>query len=659
MSAQKPSVCALIVFFVLGWGGVVSAQSAPAAPAAGTASTAVPRLVKFSGVVTDAAGNPRSGVTGMSFALYKDQAGSAALWLETQNVTLDAQGRYTVLLGANSAEGLPLDAFAANQAQWLGIQPEGLPEQRVLLVSVPYALKAADAETLGGIPASSFVLAAPPAAGATSGTGQTTSTKAGSTAGLSPALTGSGTPNTVAEFDSTGANLISSSITDTGTAVSTLEPVGIGTASPGALLDVEFTTGAPTNALLSNINYNNSTAVTNAVVSAFDMNFMDASTATNLSKQTARIAYIRQPGATGGVTAFDTALTTTEVVNSNAPFPVRSINIEGPNMNTGTTLSNFTGLYIGSPSGAGTVTSKFALVTEPNAGNVGIGTTSPGAKLEVAGNLTVDSPGVITGNGSGLTNLSASSLSSGTIAASTGLNIVSTGIGATGLSVQATDTSADNTAISGLADGPGGTGVIGNAGDGSTAVGVWGLSTSGVAGNFSGNVIASGTVSGAAKNFRIDHPLDPANKYLYHASVESSEMMNIYTGNVVLDASGAGVVQLPSWLEALNSDFRYQLTAVGGPGPGLYIAQEIQNGSFRIAGGTPGLKVSWQVTGVRQDAYAKANPLVVEVEKPEQERGYYIHPQLFGQPPTKSIEWAQHPLQMKKLQKTQATETPK
>ena len=416
MSAQKSSVCAVMLFLVLGWVSVVSAQSAPAAPAAWTASTAVPRLVKFSGVVTDAAGNPRSGVTGMTFALYKDQAGGAALWLETQNVTLDVQGRYTVLLGANSAEGVPLDAFTANEAQWLGIHPEGLPEQRVLLVSVPYALKAADAETLGGIPASSFVLAAPLAAGATTSTGQTGTTPTAAGASVpSPAISGSGTVNTLAKFDASTTNLISSSITDTGTAVSTTEPVGIGTASPGALLDVEFTTSAPTNALLSNINYNNSTAVTNAVVSAFDMNFMDGSTAANLSKQTARIAYIREAGATGGVTAFDTALTTTEVVNANAPFPVRSINIEGPNMNTGTTLSNFTGLYIGSPSGAGTVTSKFALVTEPNAGNVGIGTTAPGAKLEVAGSLTVDTPGVITGDGSGLTNLSASSLSSGTI----------------------------------------------------------------------------------------------------------------------------------------------------------------------------------------------------------------------------------------------------
>ncbi|MFZ3212985.1 MAG: protease pro-enzyme activation domain-containing protein, partial [Terriglobales bacterium] len=128
--------------------------------------------------------------------------------------------------------------------------------------------------------------------------------------------------------------------------------IGVGTTSPGALLDVEFATAAPSNALLSNITYNNSTAVTNAVVSAFDMNFMDNSTAANLSKQTARIAYIREAGATGGVTAFDTALTATEVVNSNAPFPVRSINIEGPSMATGTSLSFFTGLYIGSPSGS-------------------------------------------------------------------------------------------------------------------------------------------------------------------------------------------------------------------------------------------------------------------------------------------------------------------
>ena len=107
-------------------------------------------------------------------------------------------------------------------------------------------------------------------------------------------------------------------------------------------------------------------------------------------------------------------------------------------------------------------------------------------------------------------------------------------------------------------------------------------------------------------------------------------MKNIYDGIVRLDASGEAVVELPEWFEALNADFRYQLTAIGAPAPGLYIAEEIADHHFKIAGGPPGTKVSWQVTGVRQDAYAKAHPLQVEVDKPDSERGYYIHPELYG-----------------------------
>ena len=169
--------------------------------------------------------------------------------------------------------------------------------------------------------------------------------------------------------------------------------VGVGTTSPGAEFDVEYTTSTPTNALLSNINYNNTAAVNNAVVSAFDMNFLDSSKAANLSKQTARIAYIRQAGATGGVTAFDSALTATEFLFANAPYQVRGINIEGPTVDSGHTLANFTGLYIGSPGGAGTTTNRFALVTEPNAGNVGIGTTSPATALQVVGDVRIGNSG--------------------------------------------------------------------------------------------------------------------------------------------------------------------------------------------------------------------------------------------------------------------------
>ncbi len=134
--------------------------------------TSVLRLLKFNGVIRDRLGQPRTGVVGLTFALYKDREGGAPLWMETQNAELDEQGRYGVLLGSTQSEGLPLELFTTGEPRWLGVQAQlpGEEEQpRVLLVSVPYALKAADAETLGGKPLSAFVLAEGPGAG----TGQT------------------------------------------------------------------------------------------------------------------------------------------------------------------------------------------------------------------------------------------------------------------------------------------------------------------------------------------------------------------------------------------------------------------------------------------------------------------------------------------------------
>jgi len=147
-----------------------------------------------------------------------------------------------------------------------------------------------------------------------------------------------------------------------------------------------------------------------------------------------------------------------------------------------------------------------------------------------------------------------------------------------------------------------------------------------------GNLSVTGAITAGTKDFKIDHPLDPKNKFLYHGSVESSEMMNIYTGNAVLDPAGEAVIALPKWFEAVNADFRYQLTAVGAPAPNLHVAQEIANHQFTIGGGSPGMKVSWQVTGVRHDAYAKTHPLVVEVKKSATERGHYLHPDAYGVP---------------------------
>jgi hypothetical protein len=153
----------------------------------------------------------------------------------------------------------------------------------------------------------------------------------------------------------------------------------------------------------------------------------------------------------------------------------------------------------------------------------------------------------------------------------------------------------------------------------------------------SGNVHVLNTLTKAGGSFMIDHPLDPANKYLYHSFVESPDMMNIYNGNTLLDANGEAVITLPDWFGALNRDFRYQLTALGTPGPNLYVTEEIVNNRFRIGGGAPGGKVSWQVTGIRHDAYANAHRIPVELDKPGAEKGTYLHPELFGAPPEKGI----------------------
>ena len=177
-------------------------------------------------------------------------------------------------------------------------------------------------------------------------------------------------------------------------------------------------------------------------------------------------------------------------------------------------------------------------------------------------------------------------------------------------------------------------------------MGVYGKGITGLAAYLDGNVTITGNLEKAGGSFKIDHPLDPANKYLCHSFVESPDMKNVYDGVVVLDRKGKAEIELPDWFGALNKDFRYQLTAIGAPGPNLYIAEEISdtttsnkssNSRFKIAGGTSGMKVSWQVTGIRKDPWANANRIQVEEDKPTKERGYHLHPDLYGQPEDKGI----------------------
>ena len=190
-----------------------------------------------------------------------------------------------------------------------------------------------------------------------------------------------------------------------------------------------------------------------------------------------------------------------------------------------------------------------------------------------------------------------------------------------------------------------------------------GSGTGGLAAIFQGNVriepwisqAGDLTVSGklqvtsGMKMFHIDHPLDPENKYLNHAAIESSEVLDVYSGNIITDVGGDAVVQLPDWFEALNKDFRYQLTVVGTFAQAI-VADEIKDNRFAIRTNAPNVKVSWQVTGVRSDPTARKYRFEIEEDKAQRERGYYLNPDAYNQPEEKSIQWARDPQGMKQLQ---------
>jgi hypothetical protein len=163
--------------------------------------------------------------------------------------------------------------------------------------------------------------------------------------------------------------------------------------------------------------------------------------------------------------------------------------------------------------------------------------------------------------------------------------------------------------------------------------------------DITGNLNVTGT-----KNFRIDHPLDPENKYLYHAAVESSEVLNVYSGNVTTNENGEATIALPDWFEALNRDLRYQLTVIGTFAQAI-VAEKVNHNRFTIKTNASNVEVSWQVTGVRSDRSMRRNPFIVEQDKSERERGHYLQPELYDQPEERSVEWGRTPETMRQLKR--------
>ena len=160
-------------------------------------------------------------------------------------------------------------------------------------------------------------------------------------------------------------------------------------------------------------------------------------------------------------------------------------------------------------------------------------------------------------------------------------------------------------------------------------------------GYFYGNLHSTGTNTKGGGGYKIDHPQDPENMYLMHSDVSSPDMMNIYSGNVVTDSRGIAEVQLPEYFESLNTDYRYQLTVIGSFAQAI-VSEEIRDNRFTIETDRPNVKVSWQVTGIRNDAFARKSNLDVESVKEADKQGRYLHPELFGFGIEQAVDYENH-----------------
>jgi hypothetical protein len=451
----------------------------------------VPRQLRFGGTVKSADGTPRTGMVGVMFSLYSEQQGSTALWTELQNVQLDANGQYSVLLGSQHAEGVPADLFTTNEARWLGIQVEAEPEQaRVLLVSVPYALKAGDAETLGGKPLSAFLLN-PNATENGAPTGTATTTQAASSGVQTYSVntsTSGGTANIVAKWID-ASTLGNSAIFESGGFV------GIGTTSPATLLhiavDANFrsdvgaammigSSTTPAKRLMFGYDTTSDAGYIQATQAGVDVKpllFNPGGGFVGLGTSTPQaIMHVAQDS------SYTSDLASAIIVSNKTNTNKRMMFGYDASIDASYIQSTFSGVDVRS------------LLFNPSGGNVGIGTTVAGQKLTVAGVIQSTTGGFRFPDGSTMTSATNNTAPTSYTSSTTDqvLHATQNGAGAGSLTIATLpsavrgDASASTGFISGVlgsSASPSGFGVFGeNTASSGNAIGTFGVSTTSTTG---------------------------------------------------------------------------------------------------------------------------------------------------------------------------------